>query len=65
MEELMGRAIKSDTALRCDFCGRPVRFGYRVNEGPTHGFFHSKECLQKATEHMAKGKGEQHADETD
>ena len=58
MGEIMGRALNLTTARRCDFCQKPVKFGYMVNMGPTHGFFHSRLCLERATAKMKSIKTE-------
>jgi hypothetical protein len=58
MGEIMGRAMNLTYNRRCDFCHRPVKFGYIVNTGPTQGFFCGRLCLERATKHMADLKRE-------
>ena len=50
--QIMGKAIKIEHARRCDFCKKPVKFGYIVDEGTTHGFFCGSQCYGRAVEHV-------------
>lgn len=50
--KIMGKSVKYPHNRRCDFCHKPVKHGYIVREGETHGFFCSSMCLKRATEAM-------------
>jgi len=58
MARIMGRGMTLKTARRCDFCRKPVKYGYIVKEGPTQGFFCGRMCLERATVMMDKLKKE-------
>ena len=53
---VMGKYAKFEHSRRCDFCKRPVKAGYFVNTGPTHGFFCSGHHYRDAVEHMKQEK---------
>ncbi len=59
MTELMARQVNGVHMKRCDKCGKAVKFGYQVVQGPTQGFFHSKQCLRDASDHMREIKGKE------
>jgi len=48
-------------ARRCDGCGiivgpdAPFKTGFEVREGPIIGFFHSRQCYERAREKAEKG----------
>lgn len=56
---IMGRLIKLDHKRRCDFCEKPVSVGYKLNIGPTQGFFCGVRHVQAAHARMEAIKTEQ------
>lgn len=59
-EYVMGRQVKfgDGAARRCDFCHKPVKFGYVVSEGECTGFFCGPRHFNTAAEVMKDVKQE-------
>jgi hypothetical protein len=59
--KVMGMGFKPDAPRRCDWCRRPVKFGYLVNDpqAPTHGFFCGRPHYEAAANYVINKKKEQ------
>ena len=55
---ILGRQVKLSSNIRCDYCHKPVKFGYRVDSGPTTGFFCGPRHYETAKKHMLEMKQE-------
>lgn len=55
---IIGRQVKLTHNRRCDFCNKPVTFGYNISSGPTQGFFCGPRHAKAANEHMEELKKE-------
>lgn len=55
---LLGRSIKMDGAVRCDFCNRPIergKYGLQIVGDPgtvrAQGMYHGRGCYEAALSH--------------
>lgn len=53
-QPILGRQIKIESNLRCDFDNHIIpigKIGYQINTGKARGMYHGKLCYQSALKH--------------
>ena len=57
---LLGRSIRIETSVRCDYCHRPIEVGKhatQVTQGQALGLYHGRLCYESAlADYMEKKK---------